>query len=183
MAMNEPVLVMDADEVRRAITRIAHEIIERNRGAEDLLIIGIQKKGVLLAKRIREALQAIEPRELPMGSLDISLHRDDYPTRTAPLARTEMPPVTGKRIILVDDVIFTGRSVRSALEAVMSFGRPASIQLAVLIDRGHRELPIRADYVGKNLPTSRKEDVMVQLADENQEDRVSIRKLENGEEG
>jgi len=182
MARTESVQVMDGDEIRRAITRIAHEIIERNHGAGGLVFVGIQKKGVPLARRIRDAVQAIEGVELPLGTLDISLYRDDYGSRTAQLVPTDIPcSLTGKTVVLVDDVLFTGRSVRSALEALIDFGRPAAIQLAVLVDRGHRELPVRADYVGKNLPTSRKEEVLVMLGDDPCSDRVVIRKPGGGE--
>lgn len=182
MAGAEAVQVMDSDEIRRAITRIAHEIIERNRGAQSLVFVGIQKKGVPLASRIREAIQSIEDVQIPLGTLDISLYRDDFGSRTSELVSTSIPvALTGKTVILVDDVLYTGRSVRSALEAIIDFGRPAAIQLAVLVDRGHRELPVRADYVGKNLPTSRKEEVLVQLGQDGGEDLVSISKTSEAE--
>ena len=177
MTGEDAVQVMDADEIRRAITRIAHEIIEHNRGAQDLVIVGIQRKGVSLAGRIRKAIQSIEGQDPPFGTLDISLHRDDFGSRMSSISPTDIPhPLTGKTVILVDDVIFTGRTVRSALEALIDFGRPSAIQLAVLVDRGHRELPVRADYVGKNLPTSRREDVLVLLDASPANDRVMIRK-------
>lgn len=169
--------VMDADEIRRALTRIAHEIIEKNKGAEQLAIIGIQSRGVPLAKRLSELIAQIEGKTISVGSLNVALYRDDYATRLAPtsVGKTEIDfDVTGKKIVLVDEVIFTGRTIRSALDAIMDMGRPAQIQLAVLIDRGHRELPIRADYVGKNLPTSRLERVHVHLKETDQEDKVVI---------
>ncbi|MEI6913938.1 MAG: bifunctional pyr operon transcriptional regulator/uracil phosphoribosyltransferase PyrR [Armatimonadota bacterium] len=177
MGNDDLIQVMDADEIRRAVTRIAHEIIERNHGARDLLIVGVQKKGVPLAQRIRDSISQIEGVDIPCGRLDISLYRDDFGSRTISLDPTSIPQdITGKTIILTDDVMFTGRTVRSALEALIDFGRPAAIQLAVLVDRGHRELPIRADYIGKNLPTSRKEKVEVELGDQPALDRVMIRK-------
>ncbi len=181
MGSHEVVQVMDADEIRRAITRIAHEIIERNHGAGGLVVVGIQKKGVPLAERIRTEIQAIEGKDVPLGTLDISLYRDDFDSRTAPLVPTDIPvALTGRTVILVDDVIFTGRSVRSALEALIDFGRPSAIQLAVLVDRGHRELPVRPDYVGKNLPTSHREDVLVLLPGGG-DDRVCISKPDEQE--
>lgn len=183
MAGNGVNLVMDAEEIRRAIARISHEIIERNHGPEGLVVIGVQKKGVPLALRIREAIRAIEDVTIPFGTLDISLYRDDYGSRTAEVSRTDIPEsLTGKTVILVDDVIFTGRTVRSALEALIDFGRPSAIQLAVLVDRGHRELPVRPDYVGKNLPTARREDVVVEVGESPADDRVCIRKPEGQEE-
>lgn len=182
MAVDEINQVMDADEIRRAIARISHEIIERNHGAAGLVIIGIQKKGVPLALRIRQAIQAIEGADLPFGTLDISLYRDDYGSRTAAVHPTDIPhSLTGRTVILVDDVMFTGRTVRSALEALVDFGRPSAIQLAVLVDRGHRELPVRPDYVGKNLPTSRREEVLVTIGEAPGDDRVCIQKPD-GEE-
>lgn len=175
--MDEAIQVMSADDIRRAITRIAHEIIERNHGASDLLIVGIQKRGVPFARRVQQALQDIEGQEVPFGALDISLYRDDFSSRTAAIDPTDIPhSVTAKTVILADEVIFTGRTVRSALEALMDFGRPSAIQLAVLVDRGHRELPIRPDFVGKNIPTSRREDVAVELMDDPSLDRVMIQK-------
>jgi pyrimidine operon attenuation protein/uracil phosphoribosyltransferase len=170
-------IVMDADEIRRAVTRIAHEIIEKNKGAERLAIIGIQSRGVPLARRLSELVEQIEGAAVPVGSLNVALYRDDYATRLAPtsVGKTEIDfDVTDRKIVLVDEVLFTGRTIRSALDAIMDMGRPADIQLAVLVDRGHRELPIRADYVGKNLPTSRREHVHVHLKETNGEDKVVI---------
>jgi len=173
--------VMDADEIRRALTRIAHEIIERNKGAEKLGIIGIRRKGAPLAHRLARLISEIEGTKVPVGVLDISLYRDDFMTRQPTVGKTEIRfDVNGWTIVLVDEVIFTGRTVRSALDALIDIGRPAAMQLAVLIDRGHRELPIRPDYIGKNLPTSRKEMVDVRLIEIDGEDRVYIRKQGKG---
>jgi pyrimidine operon attenuation protein / uracil phosphoribosyltransferase len=167
--------VMDGDDIRRALTRIAHEIIEKNKGAEMLVLIGIRSKGVPLAERLAMLIGDIEGTKVPVGVLDIALYRDDFMTRQSAVGRTEIPfDIKGRTIVLVDEVIYTGRTVRSALDALIDMGRPASIQLAVLIDRGHRELPIRPDYVGKNLPTSRREKVDVQLREIQGEDKVLI---------
>jgi pyrimidine operon attenuation protein/uracil phosphoribosyltransferase len=171
--------VMDGDDIRRALTRIAHEIIEKNKGAERLAIVGIRRRGVPLAERLARVIGEIEHTKVPVGILDISLYRDDIMTRQPTVGQTEIPfDVSGRNIILVDEVIYTGRTVRCALDALMDMGRPAAIQLAVLIDRGHRELPVRPDFVGKNLPTSRKETVDVQLAEIQGEDKVFIVKQE-----
>lgn len=169
-------IVMNAVEMRRALVRIAHEIMERNRGAERLMLIGIRNRGVPLARRLAAIIRDLEGVEVPLGELDITLYRDDLHSRDLPIVRrTDIPgSVAGKRVVLVDDVLFTGRTVRAALDAVIDFGRPDSIQLAVLIDRGHRELPIRADYVGKNLPTARDEDVQVRLEESDERDEVAI---------
>ena len=167
--------VMDADEIRRALTRIAHEIIEKNKGAEKLAVVGVRRKGVPLAERLAKLISEIEGMKVPVGALDIALYRDDIMTRQPAVGQTEIPfDVNGRTIVLVDEVIYTGRTVRCALDALMDMGRPAAIQLAVLIDRGHRELPVRPDYIGKNLPTSRKETVDVQLAEIQGEDKVLI---------
>lgn len=179
MTERNEVVVMDAEDIRRAITRIAHEILERNKGARDLVVIGILRRGAPLARRLALALSQIEGVGIPCGSVDITPFRDDVPDRPAALSRsrTEVPfEVTNKRVILVDEVIQTGRTVRAAMEAVMHLGRPACVQLATLIDRGHRELPIRPDYVGKNLPTSRAEFVLVELMELEGRDRVVLRK-------
>ena len=152
--------IMDADGIRRALIRIAHEITEKNRGVENVALVGIRTRGVPLAARIAEEIQKIENVSVPTGSLDITLYRDDLTTMgyNPVIHGTEIDfDVTGKHIVLVDDVLYTGRTIRAALDALIDMGRPKSIQLAVLIDRGHRELPIRADYAGKNVPTSRKE--------------------------
>lgn len=171
--------VMDGDEVRRAVVRVAHEILEKNRGPRDLALVGILKRGAPLADRIGAAIARIEGVEVDVGRLDITLYRDDYPQRRPAAGVSSIPfDINGKRIILVDDVLFTGRTVRAAITALMDLGRPASIQLAVLADRGHRELPIRPDYVGKNLPTALSEHVDVHLAEIDGEDAVYIRRHE-----
>jgi pyrimidine operon attenuation protein/uracil phosphoribosyltransferase len=175
--MEEPTLAMDADDIRRAITRIAHEILEHNKGARDLAVIGILRRGSPVAQRLAFALAQIEGCAIPVGSVDISNYRDDVHPKTPNRGATDIPiDINGKRIILVDEVIFTGRTVRAAMDALMDAGRPASIQLACLIDRGHRELPIRPDYVGKNIPTSRVEHVEVKLAEIDGEDLVVVGK-------
>lgn len=160
--------IMDEPAMRRALTRIAHEILERNHGAQGVALVGILRRGVPLARSIAAAIRQIEGAELPVGTLDITWYRDDL-SRQGDMPRlnaTDVPfDVTGKRIVLVDDVLFTGRTVRAAIDALFALGRPSAIQVAVLIDRGHRELPIRADYVGKNLPTSLQERVSVSLPD------------------
>lgn len=170
--------VMDESEIRRALTRIAHEIIERNKGAHNLVIIGIQSRGVPMARRLAKLISGIEGTDVPVGSLNVAMYRDDYNTRPArTVSPSDIPfDVTDKRVILVDEVLFTGRTTRAALDAIMDLGRPAVIQLAVLVDRGHRELPIRADYVGKNLPTARKESVDVHWTETTGEDAVLIKK-------
>lgn len=169
---------MDEDEIRRALIRIAHEIIERNRGAENLVIIGVQSRGVPMAKRLAKLISDIEGVQMPVGSLNVALYRDDYATRSArTISASEIPfDVSDKKVILVDEVLFTGRTTRAALDAIMDLGRPSIIQLAVLVDRGHRELPIRADYVGKNLPTALKESVDVCWVETRGEDAVMIAK-------
>jgi pyrimidine operon attenuation protein/uracil phosphoribosyltransferase len=176
----EKTQIMDADGIRRALIRIAHEIIEKNKGVENLALVGIRRRGVPLAQRIAEQIKMIEGVDIPIGILDITLYRDDLSTlaHQPVLHRTEIAfPLAGKKIVLVDDVLFTGRTVRAALDALVDMGRPEFIQLAVLVDRGHRELPIRADYVGKNVPTSQREMVSVMVQDIDVEDRVFIREL------
>ncbi|HEX3669942.1 MAG TPA: bifunctional pyr operon transcriptional regulator/uracil phosphoribosyltransferase PyrR [Acidimicrobiia bacterium] len=157
--------VFDADDLRRAHTRIAHEIVERNHGATDVVLIGLYTRGVAVARRLAEAIERFEGVSVPVGAIDVAFYRDDIGLRRIqPLGPTEVPvDVTGRVVVLVDDVLFTGRTARAALEAITELGRPRAVQLAVLVDRGHRELPIRADYVGKNLPTKVAEDVRVRL--------------------
>jgi len=170
-------IVLSAEDIRRAIRRIAHEIIERNRGVENVVLVGMRTRGVPLANRLGLAILEFEGRTVPVGALDIGLYRDDLPQmELATLIKpTDMPTdIDGRQIVLVDDVLFTGRSIRAALDALTDFGRPASIQLAALIDRGHRELPIRADYVGKNIPTAQHEDVQVLLEETDGVDEVRL---------
>ncbi len=176
--------IMDADDIERALTRLAHEVIERNRGVDSLVMVGIRTRGVPLAQRIAANIEKIAGQKIPVGSLDITLYRDDLMTRQPVVRTTEIPfDMTDKRVVLVDEVIFTGRTIRAALDALIDFGRPACIQLAVLIDRGHRELPIRPDFVGKNVPTSRQERVSARLHESDGEESVYIVKCAPGEEG
>jgi pyrimidine operon attenuation protein/uracil phosphoribosyltransferase len=176
--------VMDALAIQRALTRIAHEILERNKGSDELALVGIRSRGVYLAERIRSKMHEIEGGPLaPFGVVDITLYRDDLDrgVQNPVVKGTDIPfGVDGRRILLVDDVLFTGRTIRAAMDALVDFGRPQSIQLAVLVDRGHRELPIRADYVGKNLPTSRREEVHVLLAEADGKDEVLIQVVNEG---
>ena len=169
--------VLDAADVTRGLTRMAHEILEKNGGADDVVLLGIPTRGSTLAHRIAEQMASVEQRTVPVGSLDVTLYRDDLRLRgVRALGRTELPPggVDGRIVVLVDDVLFSGRTVRAALDAIGDLGRPAAVQLAVLVDRGHRELPIRADYVGKNIPTSLRETVHVLLAEHDGRDGVLI---------
>ena len=170
-------VVLDADGLDRSITRIAYEILERNKGVEDLVLVGIRTGGVSLAERLREKILKIEETDVPVGILDITLYRDDLLTtnRKPQLGKTDISfSLNSKKVVIVDDVLFTGRTIRAAMDALIDFGRPKLIQLAVLIDRGHRELPIRADFVGKNLPSSLWEDVSVNLAEVKERDEVVI---------
>jgi pyrimidine operon attenuation protein/uracil phosphoribosyltransferase len=176
-------IVMDADRVSRSLTRIAHEIVERNRGVDQLALVGVRTRGVPIARRLASLLLAITGREVPNGALDITLYRDDlmrHAVGPQPIVRrTEIPfSIDDRHIILVDDVLFTGRTIRAALDALIDFGRPHTIQLVVLVDRGHRELPIKADYVGKNLPTSLAETIRVRLSEIDDIDEVSIERAE-----
>ncbi len=177
VAGRDGLAVLDAEEIRRALTRIAHEILERTHGGDGVILLGIPTRGVPLARRLAALIGEFERLDVPCGSLDVTMHRDDlrlHPART--LGRTELPPggVDGKTVVLVDDVLYSGRTVRAALDALNDLGRPRSVQLAVLVDRGHRELPIRADYVGKNLPTSQREVVHVLLTEVDTQDSVMI---------
>ena len=182
--MNSATKIMDKDNIRRALTRIAHEILEKNKGVEDLCLIGIRTRGAILAERIQECIKQIEGHALPVGILDITLYRDDLTmVATQPLIHETLInfDITGRKIILVDDVLFTGRTIRAALDALIDFGRPANIQLVVLIDRGHRELPIRADYVGKNIPTSLDQNVQVVLEEvDGRSDEVILESRDKG---
>lgn len=168
--------IMDETTLKRTVMRISHEIIEKNKNIDDIVIVGIKRRGVTLAEMIRDNIRQIEETELPCESLDIHFYRDDLSRQTdMPVcALAEKFEVTGKNIILVDDVLYTGRTVRAAIEAVFSMGRPAKIQLAILIDRGHRELPLRADYVGKSIPTSRNEKISVKVSDFDGETGVEL---------
>ena len=169
---------MSQEDVRRALTRVAHEILEHNRGAEDLVIVGIHTRGVYLARRIAANLAEFEGVEVPVATLDVSLYRDDLRARDqsqTKLQPTDIPiGIQGKRVVLVDDVLYTGRTIRAAMDALVDFGRPQLIQLAILLDRGHRELPIRADYVGQNLPTAIEERVKVRLLETDGADEVAL---------
>ncbi|AXI80729.1 bifunctional pyr operon transcriptional regulator/uracil phosphoribosyltransferase PyrR [Peterkaempfera bronchialis] len=176
-ALRAPHQVLDESDIARVITRIAHEIVERAKGAEDVVLLGIHTRGVHLARRLRAKLAAITGRDIPLGALDITMYRDDLRLKPArALEHTEIPPggIDGRLVVLVDDVLFSGRTIRAALDALNDIGRPRAVQLAVLVDRGHRELPIRADYVGKNLPTSLREAVKVQLAETDGGDAVLV---------
>jgi pyrimidine operon attenuation protein / uracil phosphoribosyltransferase len=169
--------VLDPRDISRALTRIAHEILERNKGADDLVLLGIPSRGVPLAQRVAARIASVEGFDVPVGSLDVTMYRDDLRMRPArTLLRTDIPPdgLDGKVVVLVDDVLFSGRTIRAALDAMNDVGRPQAVQLAVLVDRGHRELPIRADFVGKNLPTSLVEKVSVRLEEVDGEDSVTI---------
>ncbi|MCQ6274025.1 bifunctional pyr operon transcriptional regulator/uracil phosphoribosyltransferase PyrR [Bacillus sp. V3B] len=177
--MSQKAIVLDEQAIRRALTRIAHEIIEKNKGIDNLFLVGIRTRGIFIANRLAERINQIEGRNVPVGELDITLYRDDLTTKTV----DHQPLVKGlhiekniqdQTVILVDDVLYTGRTVRAALDALIDIGRPSSIQLAVLVDRGHRELPIRADYVGKNIPTSSSEKIVVELSEVDTIDQVSI---------
>jgi pyrimidine operon attenuation protein/uracil phosphoribosyltransferase len=174
--LREKAQVLDEPALDRALTRIAHEILERNAGAADLAFVGLRTRGVTLAQRLARKIADIDGAQIPVGTLDITLYRDDLDMRGAPVIRgTDIPfSIKAKTVVLVDDVLFTGRTIRAALDALIDLGRPKMIQLAILIDRGHRELPIRPDYVGKNLPTSRRESVAVRLREHDGEDRVVI---------
>lgn len=177
-AFVDKTVLMDEQAIRRALTRISHEIVEKNKGVEDLILVGIRSRGVPLAKRLANIIEQIEGQRPPVGILDITLYRDDLSTLAyQPIVRpTNMPVDLDKKVIvLVDDVLYTGRTIRAALDAIMDMGRPQAIRLAVLIDRGHRELPIRADFVGKNVPTSSREDIAVMVQELDGDEQVLIR--------
>ena len=178
--LREKAQVLDDAALDRALTRIAHEILERNGGAKDLAFVGLHTRGVTLAQRLAAKIAGIDGAAVPVGTLDITLYRDDLDMRGAPVVRgTDIPfSIKKKTVVLVDDVLFTGRTIRAALDALIDLGRPMMIQLAILIDRGHRELPIRPDYIGKNLPTSKRETVAVRLREHDGEDRVVIEEPE-----
>ena len=179
--MKEKAKILDKEAINRAIMRIAHEIIEKNKGTSDLCVVGIRNRGVYIAKRLAECIKKIEGQDIPAGALDITLYRDDLALASGqPLVRkTEIDfDINDKKLVLVDDVLYTGRTIRAALDALIDFGRPKSIQLAVLVDRGHRELPIRADFVGKNIPTSKQEVVEVHLEESDGNDEVLIAEKE-----
>ena len=175
--MKKRKVVMDAEGIERSLTRVAYQILEKNKGVENLVLIGIQKGGVLLAERLGKKISQIEGVPIPVGKLDITLYRDDIMKsgRARVIGKTDIPfSLDGRKVVLVDDVLFTGRTIRAAMDALMDFGRPTLIQLAVLIDRGHRELPIRADFVGKNLPSSHSEEVLVKISKRRTSDSVTI---------
>ncbi|MCJ7839577.1 bifunctional pyr operon transcriptional regulator/uracil phosphoribosyltransferase PyrR [Lederbergia sp. NSJ-179] len=174
-------IVLDEKAIQRALTRIAHEILERNKGIEECILVGIKTRGIHLAERLAKRIEQIEGERIPVGELDITLYRDDLSYKTVDaepkVKGSELPvEITNKKVILVDDVLYTGRTVRAAMDALVDFGRAASIQLAVLVDRGHRELPIRADFIGKNIPTSSQERIVVELVEADGIDQVNILK-------
>lgn len=176
---NEKTVILDGSGIKRAITRISHEILERNKGLANLVLIGIRSGGAFLATEIGASLAVIEGEQVAVGAVDITLYRDDVSGQLPhlPVGKTEIPfSLEGKKVVLVDDVLFTGRTIRAAMDALMDHGRPSSIQLAVLIDRGHRELPIRADFVGRNVPTSLKENVQVSFDSANRPVEVILEK-------
>lgn len=170
--------VVDAVTMKRALTRISYEIIERNKGIQDIVLVGIKTRGIYIAQRLAERLKQLEYIDVPVGELDITLYRDDVKDMEEPELHSSDVPVSieGKEVILVDDVLYTGRTIRAAMDAVMDLGRPRKISLAVLVDRGHRELPIRADYVGKNIPTSKTEEIIVEMEERDGADRIMISK-------
>ena len=170
--------VVDAVTMKRALTRISYEIIERNKGIQDIVLVGIKTRGIYIAQRLAERLKQLEDIDVPVGELDITLYRDDVKDMAEPELHSSDVPVSieGKEVILVDDVLYTGRTIRAAMDAVMDLGRPRKISLAVLVDRGHRELPIRADYVGKNIPTSKTEEIIVEMEERDGADRIMISK-------
>ena len=180
MEFTDKTVLMDSEGIRRALTRISHEIVEKNKGVENIVLVGIRTRGVPIAERLAANIEKIEGQKPPVGVLDITLYRDDLSTLAyQPIVRpTELPvDITGKTVVLVDHVLYTGRTIRAALDAIIDNGRPKTIQLAVLIDRGHRELPIRADFVGKNVPASSKEAISVQLQSTDEAEQVMLREI------
>jgi len=178
-------IIMTREDIRRTLARIAHEIVERNKSTEHLVLVGMHTRGVPLAKRLAASIEKFESAKIPVGALDISLYRDDLSSLDLkPVVHlTDIPTnIDDKAIVLIDDVLYTGRSIRAAMDALIDLGRPQSIQLAVLVDRGHRELPIRADYIGKNIPSSRHEDIQVRLAETDGVDEVAITSTKDAEE-
>ena len=176
-------ILMTSEDMGRALARIAHEVVERNRGAEDIILVGLWTRGVPLAHRLADTIQGLEAVFVPVGALDIGLYRDDVADvelKSVVRSTDISADITDKKVILVDDVLYTGRSIRAAMDAIMDLGRPRCIQLAVLVDRGHRELPVRADYVGKNIPSSRDEKIQVQLEETDDVDKVAIISLAEG---
>lgn len=174
---NEKTIILDGAGIRRALTRISHEILERNKGLKDVVLIGIRSGGAFLATELAAIIEVIEGGRVAVGTVDITLYRDDVSRNLPTVGKTEIPfSLEGKKVVLVDDVLFTGRTIRAAMDAMMDHGRPCCIQLAVLIDRGHRELPIRADFVGRNVPTSMKENVQVIFDGENRAVEVVLEK-------
>ena len=173
--------IMNEQDIQRALARVSHEILERNRGIADLVLVGIHTRGVILSRRLEQNILRVEGNRTPLAELDISLYRDDLQGRLGPVVKPTRFPVDiqGKKVVLVDDVLFTGRTVRAALDALNDLGRPRQVQLAILLDRGHRELPIRADYVGKNIPTSRDEQVKVRLVEADGRDEVALVRRED----
>ena len=181
MSLREKAEIVDADGLRRIVTRIAHEIVERNKGVDDLVLVGIRRRGVPIATRLAQKIREFEGRMPAIGSLDITLYRDDLTTvsQQPVVGAADIPvDVNGKVVVLVDDVLYTGRTIRAAMDALIDVGRPRTIQLAVVIDRGHRELPIRADFVGKNVPTSKREVIGVKLAEIDNTDSVVIKEMD-----
>ena len=174
--MSENVIeIMNEDDINRTLKRLSHEIIEKNQGIDDIVIIGIITRGVPLANRIAENIKEIETKDVPHGQIDITMFRDDYQTYIkAPVSVSEFPNIHNKTVILIDDVLYTGRTVRAGIDAVLEYGRPQKIQLAVLVDRGHRELPIKPDFVGKNIPTSEFEKVKVSVKEQDGKDEVVL---------
>ena len=172
----DAIVVLDADDIRRTLTRLAHEVVERNGGLDDLVLVGIQTRGVTIAHRLAKVIEGFEGQRPAVGALDITLHRDDFAARglAAQPRPTDLPDIEGHNVVIVDDVLYTGRTVRAALDALNDFGRPRLVSLAVLVDRGHRELPIRADIVGKNIPTALADDVQVLLTEEDGRDAVEL---------